>query len=322
MTRTLKLSSLKPYRLPQTNVLEQLPLRLLAAEGWRVAWNEPVSECDAWVVLDGLDSPDSTLCPPENTLFVSAEPSAYKPYQGDWLKSFHRVVSVQARIVHPGLEHGHAPLPWFPKRSLDCLQLEAPQPKSAPISTVCSSRHNMLGHRRRLRCLRALQRRLPGRIEWYGRKIRFIEDKWEGLAPFRFSLAIENSREPHYWTEKISDCFLARTVPLYDGAPNIGSYFPEGAYVPIDTDDPDSVVQTISDILEDPEALYQRMLPAVEEARRRYLDQHSFGARLLGWCRAFQPGLNRRHVNLAPEPAPAWWPSKVIKFRRRWLGVT
>ena len=322
MTRILKLTSLRPYLLPQTNLLEQLPLRELADDGWAVVWNREVSRCDAWIVLDGLSATESTCCPRENTLFITAEPKAYKAYNPGWLAAFHRVISSQDRIGHPRLEHGHAPLPWFVKRSHEALGNSVPPPKTGALSTVCSSRHNMRGHRRRLSCLRTLQRRLPGKIEWYGRKIRFIEDKWEGVAPFYFSLAIENCREPHYWTEKISDCFLAHTVPLYDGAPNIAEYFPEGSYIAIDTEDPEGVVRTITGLLKDPAGIHRRMLPALEEARRRCLEKHSFGARLRSWCGEFKDGLPAEHVELNPEPGLAWWPGKVMKFRRRWLGTT
>ena len=40
-----------------------------------------------------------------------------------------------------------------------------------------------------------------------------------------FSIAIENSRNGCYFTEKILDCFTTRTVPIYWGCPDIGDYF-------------------------------------------------------------------------------------------------
>ena len=40
-----------------------------------------------------------------------------------------------------------------------------------------------------------------------------------------FSIAIENCSVPNYFTEKIGDCFATRTIPVYIGCPNIGSFF-------------------------------------------------------------------------------------------------
>jgi len=51
-------------------------------------------------------------------------------------------------------------------------------------------------------------------------------------------VAVENSGHDHYWTEKVADCFLAGTVPIYRGAPNIRAYFPAEAMIVIDTLDP------------------------------------------------------------------------------------
>ena len=40
-----------------------------------------------------------------------------------------------------------------------------------------------------------------------------------------FSVAIENSTSTNCFTEKIQDCFLTGTVPIYYGPKNIGEYF-------------------------------------------------------------------------------------------------
>jgi hypothetical protein len=41
----------------------------------------------------------------------------------------------------------------------------------------------------------------------------------------QFSIAIENVRQRHYFSEKLLDCFLTKTIPIYIGCPNIGDYF-------------------------------------------------------------------------------------------------
>jgi len=43
----------------------------------------------------------------------------------------------------------------------------------------------------------------------------------------KFSIIIENESTPNWITEKLIDCFITKTVPIYWGAPNVGDYFDE-----------------------------------------------------------------------------------------------
>lgn len=60
-------------------------------------------------------------------------------------------------------------------------------------------------------------------------------DKHQTLANYRFALCIENTRFPGYISEKLFDCFFTGTIPVYLGAPDIGDYVPEEAYVRADS---------------------------------------------------------------------------------------
>jgi hypothetical protein len=40
-----------------------------------------------------------------------------------------------------------------------------------------------------------------------------------------FSIIIENSKEDYMFTEKLIDCFLTGTIPIYYGCPSIGLFF-------------------------------------------------------------------------------------------------
>lgn len=59
-----------------------------------------------------------------------------------------------------------------------------------------------------------------------------VEKKLETLANYRFCICYENMKETEgYITEKIFDCFFARTVPIYWGAPNITDVIPADTYI-------------------------------------------------------------------------------------------
>ena len=100
-----------------------------------------------------------------------------------------------------------------------------------------------------------------------------VNDKWDALAPYQFSIAIENSSQENYWTEKIVDCFLAFTVPIYYGATNIGKYFPEDSYIWLPIDSPLDALNILKSTLEKDN--WKKRLPAVQEARRRCLEEYS-----------------------------------------------
>lgn len=48
------------------------------------------------------------------------------------------------------------------------------------------------------------------------------------LQQYKFVLALDNTREEDYVTEKVYHALLAGAVPLYDGAPNADEYLPDG----------------------------------------------------------------------------------------------
>ena len=114
---------------------------------------------------------------------------------------------------------------------------------------------------------------LQGRLEFdlYGRGFQYIEDKWDALAAYRYSLAIENFRNPYYWSEKLVDCFLSWTMPIYYGCTRIAEFFPREAMVCIDIHDPqapDKIQEAISG------DLWHRNLDAIAEARRLALEKY------------------------------------------------
>lgn len=56
-------------------------------------------------------------------------------------------------------------------------------------------------------------------------------DKLEILSKHKFNLCFENGRYPGYITEKIIDCFVAGTVPVYLGAQDIADYIPPYLFI-------------------------------------------------------------------------------------------
>jgi hypothetical protein len=70
--------------------------------------------------------------------------------------------------------------------------------------------------------------------------------KLRGLQRYQYSIAIENTSENGYITEKFNDCILSWAKPFYFGAPNADIYFPPASFHPIhNLNCPQSVDQCI-----------------------------------------------------------------------------
>ena len=57
------------------------------------------------------------------------------------------------------------------------------------------------------------------------------QNKLETISEYQFSICFENMMWPGYMTEKIIDCFVAGTIPLYWGAPDIETLVPKEAFI-------------------------------------------------------------------------------------------
>lgn len=95
------------------------------------------------------------------------------------------------------------------------------------VSHIYSAKRFMDGHN-----LRHLIAAFITNLERYGHgSPRPVESKVEALAPYGFSVVVENDRAKNYFTEKLIDCFALGVVPLYWGCPNIGEFFDMGGLI-------------------------------------------------------------------------------------------
>jgi len=52
-----------------------------------------------------------------------------------------------------------------------------------------------------------------------------IDGKIDALKEFQYSIVIENHQQNNYFSEKLLDCFLTGTIPIYHGCKKIQEYF-------------------------------------------------------------------------------------------------
>lgn len=243
----------------------------------RFVMNEEVSMCDYWIVLNNMTKVESTLCSPDRTYLFALEGPSTQTYDRDYLQQFANVVTCQRGLDHPRVMNTVTTIFWLIDKTYDELQVLQHPKKKKNVSIICSNKTFTEGHKKRYDFALRLKKHFGSHIDLYGRGIKSFKDKWDILAPYRFSIAIENDVYPDWITEKLTDCFLSYTVPFYYGFAGANKYFPSDAYVPINIDDFTLTVEKINSVLSD-KNFYERNIPALMKARDIALNELNFFA--------------------------------------------
>ncbi len=100
-----------------------------------------------------------------------------------------------------------------------------------------------------------------------------VENKIEYLNRFKFTIAFENSSNEGYISEKISDAFLANTIPVYWGDPLAKKEFNPDSFIFVnDFKNLDDVVDKIIEI-DNNDELYLKMLNAPKVINPKMYDE-------------------------------------------------
>jgi Glycosyltransferase family 10 (fucosyltransferase) C-term len=205
---------------------------------------DAVEDCDYVVVLNRSLQDVTVRCAPENVWAVIQEPpnEVFKSlHRGQ--PGFARVYMQDEQLSGPQFILSQPALPWHICRSYDELVRTSLPEKARGISCITSNARAFEGHRQRLSFVETIRASLD--FDLYGRGFQPVADKWDALAPYRYSIVIENFRNSYYWSEKIADCLLAGTIPFYYGCTRIHDYFPPEVVVPIDIENPAAAAATI-----------------------------------------------------------------------------
>jgi hypothetical protein len=102
--------------------------------------------------------------------------------------------------------------------------------KSKLVSMISSNKSYTEGHRKRLEYVN----KFKDKLDLYGRGIKDISCKEDGLRDYMFSIAIENAVYDTYFTEKLTDCFATGTIPVFYGSKSVIEYFNEDGILWLD----------------------------------------------------------------------------------------
>lgn len=182
----------------------------------------------------------------------------------------------------------YMPAIWYHHNSFRELnEMEVP-PKENPCSWITSGINRSENHQHRLDFLKLMQdtgvefdlygRNLPTSSHYRGQ----LSNKWQGMAPYYYNLAIENYAENDlYVSEKLWDSLLAWCLPIYYGGPAADKLLPPGSFLRLPSLD-EKGLKYIQEVTATPDAWYQAK-DAIAEARQIILHKLN----LMAWLDNF-----------------------------------
>jgi hypothetical protein len=259
---------LKYWKYP--DLFRQTPGNKGIWNGIQFVIDEP-GEAD-YVVLHGhAEKPAWVKCPKGHIWLVMGEaPHEFSASWHDIPSTIDRAYMTDAAQVDEKHILSTSYLPWWVDKDYDSLTACTPCRKDKPLSWITSNNNTVTGHRYRLRFLDKV--RGMEKLDLCGRGFTPIADKWDALAPYRYTIAFENYSNSHYWSEKVMDAFLAWTMPIYYGCTQLDKFFPRDSFIQLDPEIADPVA-FLQDVISSDAR--ERNLDAIAEARNRVLNDYN-----------------------------------------------
>ena len=224
--------------------------------------------------------------PKEKIFFLVREPPLPEVVQKQ-KKSYHYASDYCSYSSGPS---DFAPIPdympaiWYVNISFDELNKGAVPVKSRLCSWITSGINRSKNHQKRLSFLRSIHDS-DITIDVYGRdlpewSVNFgaLGNKWSGMAPYYYNLAIENYAENDlYVSEKLWDALLSWCLPIYYGGGAADKLLPPGSFLRLPSLDEKGIAY-IRDIISSPDAWHEAK-EAIAEARQIILHELN----LLNW---------------------------------------
>lgn len=253
-------------------------------------------EADHYVILNSIRHPagspylpDIQLPDPSRVWGLHMEPEPYvkllhydEPEEAAPTSRFY--TNCESLIAKGGVYRAAPPYVHFHVgKTWDFLSAAQPMPKTIELGVISSGLATIDGHKARLAFLEELDNSGIDVAIWgRGDNLRslrnyrgFAPSKWDVHAQCRYSIVIENSVSPWYWSEKPVDAMLAWSMPLYHGSPALGDFLPAGSFIPFDIAAADRMARLREILAANP---YPGALAALGEARQTLLQRQNLYA--------------------------------------------
>lgn len=263
--------------------------------------DENLKECDFWIVYSDYKMiTETVICNPKNVLFIPAECYSTSPkFRQEFLNQFGGLITVQRELKHKNIIYAHNANPWFVNKSFDELMTDKSTEKTKLISVVSSNKVFTEGHQKRFDFVQKLKEYYGDKLDIFGRGIKDFDDKWDVLANYKYSIAIENDFCDDWVTEKFFDCLYTETLPLYYGCPNLEEYVNDKTFIRIDINNFDKTVEIINLCIEKDE--YQIRQEFLKKEKIKSLNRDQFFPFLTGILDTMENNSKKIKIKLLPN---------------------
>lgn len=171
---------------------------------------------------------------------------------------------------------------WVHKDEYEAVNIAE---KMFKVSCIVGCKQETEGHTFRLQ-LYIQQTKLPNVIFYRSSREGYVlpsicnnplldtDSKYPLFKTYQFSLVIENSKQENYFTEKLIDCLITKTIPIYWGCPNIDDFFDTSGWVLLDTTTINEVKFAMESLTPDMYERYQDVIERNYETAKQYVDFH------------------------------------------------
>lgn len=289
-----------PWKLPY---LQQSPGGKGVWGEYQFRINDDCDEADYWVVW-GWEEPagQKVRVPKEHVLYLTDEAHEQRYYHTGYLAQFAQVATPRKDIQIPNLVNHYEFAPWYLPMSWDELAEMTP-PAKAPgsFSVISSSLVHLEGHLKRFAFLNQLRGHFKDRLSVFGRGIRPVDDKREAFFPYQYTLALENSAIPDYFTEKVREVWLGYGFPFYWGCPNLHTYFDADSFVYVDVHDFKTSIEIIEHAIA--HDYFGQRQDLIRASRHKVLYEYHLFPALAALLDGLPPAQDARTIRLTTEKA-------------------
>jgi len=243
---------------------------------------KPVQEADLAVVINY--SPKEIKMRAKELWIFHQKPGNYRLY-GHWQKaypyadrvfgSWHKQAKERYEGALKNLVKTQSSVLWGTDKGYDFYKSLNTDVKPVTLCAITSTKdkkRDSYGKKQKLEFLHGLKHKL--KKSGIDLKIKSrVKSKDEILIPSKYTICLEDSFEPHYFSEKLTDAFLCGTLPVYFGAPNIFEYFPKNSLILLEDLDIEKAAEIIKYTVKND--LYEKHKSAVFAAKNMVLNRYN-----------------------------------------------
>jgi hypothetical protein len=235
-----------------------------------------VKNVDFSLFIDYVPKENEDLSP--INIFVLQEPNEYFGYH-DWViknKELFNIIMTWDDKVLNNCENAIF-LPFGSSWITDEISLK-PRKKKFQLGHLCGDKLLTYGHQMRHEIFhRKNEFHIPTKFKFKGETIlpAALTTKEEIFGDPMFAVVIENTSHNGYFTEKITDCMMLKTIPIYWGCSDIDRFYNKEGIIKFQN--PDDLIRIVNSLTQDD---YYSRIEAIEENFNRVQKYQEYQKRI------------------------------------------